>query len=187
MELVGVVEIYQRCKFNTSKGNKLKQELIKLGYVLSLSIKISSGRGGKTTILILIDKAWEAIGYQKPKMFGKGGEYHKKFVSQIAHYLRIKKYNPLIEYNLQGKQIDVVFEKDNQLIGIELEMSELSIPHAVTNYQKDTEVGVNHVIFITPTLKLKKQLAKKILSEVQNPPKKISFMTLGEFITQQEI
>jgi len=53
--------------------------------------------------------------------YGKGGFIHAYWVNEIYEYLRRKGFEPMKEFSVDGKIVDIAFEKDEKLVFIEVE------------------------------------------------------------------
>ncbi len=107
-------------------------------------IRIHELQKGKTMVNFWepTEKAWQTVGIAKPDAIIKGGYLHRGITLAIAEKAKWKKYKVEIEsFQANGKAIDLVLRKDDDVICIETAVSE-PMEKEITNTLKDFESGL---------------------------------------------
>ena len=89
---------------------KTRKSLLNKGTVEEISFKTKL-RGAPSHFLKLKDK----------KNYGRGQFVHAFWVNKIINYLKEEGYDPITEYKVNDKIVDIAYTKDEKLILIEVE------------------------------------------------------------------
>ncbi len=125
------------------------------------TIDISTLRG-RIKLFEITEKGQQIItplGY-KPKSWRKGGVEHQYWQYKVAQFFHYKGYKITENYLLgKGKEIDIVVEKDNEKIAIEIETGKSD---AYANIQKCLDANVDKILCLTTKPELKIKIREKI-------------------------
>lgn len=155
-----VTDRYARLNLSAEKGNSTvehlkRNELVKKAYV-------DFGRGGgKVALLSMTDKGCDVIN-RKPKVPGKGSIEHRYCQHRVFEIYKAQGYICEFEakHSDEGESIDILARKDNEAIGIEIELG-TDINQPIQNVRKCLNHGCTKVVVISKTTlrnKLKKEL-----------------------------
>jgi len=140
-------EITKLAKFSAGTGSRIaglcgKKNLIKI-------IQVSCIRG-RPKYPLLTPEAYQLLGLQEKKFFGKGaGLEHILYQHLIAEHFN--KYKPIIEFNADGKFIDVAIKTDEHFLCIEVAITPV---HEKANIEKN--ISIANADFIITACKDKK-------------------------------
>ncbi len=150
--LTGVVKRYTRLQISKRKGNELKEKLEIENFIKTIDISTMRGR---IKIFEITEKGQQIItqlGY-KPKSWRKGGVEHQYWQYKVAQYFHYKGYKVKENYSIgNGKEVDIVIEKENEKIGIEIETGKSDI---LANMEKCTDFNQILCLVTEPQLKVK--------------------------------
>lgn len=170
-----IVKRYEKLNLNRRKGNALKDNLIKKGYIESKEIRLSNGR---IMLFRLTEKAkqyLEKLGYLVRR--DRNGIEHRFWKWKVATYYRKKGYKVFIEKRINGA-VDVAVKKDNMSIAIEIETGTSDF---IKNILRDLKAGYNLVISVATNEivenKIREQLEKRKLDKI----KRIKVTTVRAF------
>ena len=111
-------EIYKLSGLPAGTGSRLLAECEKNNLIKLIQLR---GRGNPK-YPILTAKAYEVLGMQEKKFYGKGaGDEHVLWQHLIAE--KFSKFKPIIEKVKEGKSIDVAIQTNELLICIEVAMT----------------------------------------------------------------
>ena len=96
--------------WHRSRFSKVRKSLLEKGFVEEVSFK-TKAKGAPSHFLKLKGK----------EDYGKRGFIHAYWVEQIYNHLRKKGYDPVKEFKIDGKMVDIAFEEDDKLIFVEVE------------------------------------------------------------------
>jgi hypothetical protein len=121
-----------------------KQEMIEI-------CPISFGtRGNPKSFVVLKPKGAEFIGtdYERARLAGKGSTEHVIIQHLIAKAMRNAGKTASVEYQANGKAVDVAEIRDDRSIAYEIELAP-GHPHVAENVKKDFEAGFDAIVVIT--------------------------------------
>jgi hypothetical protein len=171
--LAGVVKRYTRLQISKRKGNELKEKLENQQYIKTIDISTLRGR---IKLFEITEKGQEIItplGY-KPKSWRKGGVEHQYWQYKTAQFFQYKGYKVRENYRIgNGKEIDIVVEKDNEIIAIEIETGKSDI---LANIEKCQ--GFKKVLCLVTQPELKGRLQEKV--------KTATVAFIKEFLKEEE-
>lgn len=96
--------------WHRSRFSKVRKSLLEKGFLEEISFK-TEAKGAPSHFLKLKGK----------EDYGKGGFIHAYWVEEICNHLRRKGYDPIKEFQANGKMVDIAFEKDEKLVFVEVE------------------------------------------------------------------
>ena len=96
--------------WHRSRFSKARKSLLEKGLLEEVSFK-TKAKGAPSHFLKLKGK----------ETYGKGGFIHAYWVNEIYEYLRRKGYEPVKEFSVDGKMVDIAFDKDGELVFVEVE------------------------------------------------------------------
>ncbi len=149
---LGTRDYYKGLEWPDSKGNRVKKEALEKGL-------ISEHRVGKTKIITLSEAGKEYIGSGYAEIPGKGSMEHRYYQHKVCPSLSGKGYQAEVEKFWNGKSIDVLGRKKDEILAVEIELQ--PVEHVIENIRKDIDAGAKRVLVLTPKEKLK-ELSKYI-------------------------
>ena len=96
--------------WHRSRFSKARKSLLEKGLLEEVSFK-TKAKGAPSHFLKLKGK----------ENYGKGGFIHAYWVNEIYGYLRRKGHEPVKEFSVDGKMVDIAFDKDGELVFVEVE------------------------------------------------------------------
>ena len=121
----GVVERYKRIGWSRRKGNEYKKLLLQKKCIDIVEIPTPSGR---VVIFTLTDTYKKTLGLNTSTSKRHGGIEHEYWKHKYAEKYQEKGYEVTLEYPIgNGKAVDVVAEKGNEKIAIEIETGRSNI------------------------------------------------------------
>ncbi len=152
--LAGVVKRYLRLSVSKRKGNEIKEKLENEQYIKTVDISTLRGRIKLFEITEKGQQIVTPLGYSK-KSWRKGGVEHQYWQYKVAQFFHYKGYRMEENYPLgKGKEIDIVVEKENEKIAIEIETGKSDI---LANIEKCIGFSQILCLVLTPTLQAKVQ------------------------------
>ncbi|MFC1718470.1 ATP-binding protein [Candidatus Poribacteria bacterium] len=150
--LLGIAERYRTTFMNPRSGNQCKRNLIELGLIKEVSIRISNGR---IKLLEPTDKGMEELKeYGYSRSWRHGGVEHLYWVRQVRKRLESKGYKVKEEYPIgNGETVDLAIIGKNKKIAIEIETGKSD---AVGNIRKCLAAGFEVVSVATNERALQK-------------------------------
>jgi hypothetical protein len=131
--LSGVSSRYKRLGYSVDKGNEIKIALVDKTFLTPISLPTKNGR------ILLLEPTQRAKEYflslgMKSDSNRKGGLVHQYWSMKVANYYRHEGFKVRYEVSIsQGKTVDLVIEKDNQKIAVEIETGK---SNAIENIRK---------------------------------------------------
>lgn len=134
---------YDSLGLSGSKGNRIKKDLVREGYLEEEEINTGK-RGANPKIVGLTEKGKRVLKDKEIEVEerGKGGLEHRFWQHMIAQHFENQGFKAHIEYELEGKGIDV-YAENKKKIGIEVAMSPKG---EVDNLEKDLELDLDKLI-----------------------------------------
>ena len=152
--LAGVVKRYTRLAVSKRKGNEIKEKLETDTYIKAIDISTVRGRIKLFEITEKGEKILTPLGY-KPKSWRKGGVEHQYWQYKVAQCYQYKGYAVKENYPLgNGKEVDIVVEKENEKIAIEIETGKSDI---MANLEKCQGFDTILCLVLSPALQAKVQ------------------------------
>jgi hypothetical protein len=156
--LSGVSSRYKRLEFSVDKGNEIKISLIDKRLLKPISLPTKNGR------ILLLEPTVEgkkiliALGV-KSDSNRKGGLVHQYWTMKAANYYRARGFKVIYEYPVsQGKTVDLVAEKDDQKIAVEIETGKSD---AISNIVKCSDF--KDIICIATTLQAENDIKQRLI------------------------
>ena len=114
------------------------------------------------------------------KVFHKKGSWeHEYWKYRIGEYYKKKGYKITYEYKIsKGKSVDLVAEKDEKKIAIEIETGKSDV---IYNIRKDLEAGFDEVISVALNSKIKEKIMSELLESGSDKNKNIKLIDISEF------
>ncbi len=160
--LAGVVKRYTRFQVSKRKGNEIKEKLENENFIKTIDISTLRGRIKLFEITEMGQQIITPLGYQK-KSWRKGGVEHQYWQYKVAQYYQYQGYIVKENYPLgNGKEVDIVVEKNNEKIAIEIETGKSDI---LENIEKCREKEFMQIICLTITHKLMEKV-KDVLKAI---------------------
>lgn len=169
-----------------AKQAKLKHEVVAGGLVLTHDLPT---RKNKWILWEATDKGWLVTGLEQPINKSKGGFLHQGLANLIAKTARKKGYRIEIEsFQSNGKAIDLVLRKGEEVIWIELGMSDAE--NELSNVLKDLASGITptKLIMACRDSKMKARLQELIAGEPSLVPfrDRIEVVLAGNLISFEQ-
>lgn len=174
----GVVARYERIGINRYQGNKTQNSLLEKGFISWRPVSIQKGR---IKVLVLTDKGKMAIPDVKVlKIFQKNESWnHAYWKFKIGEHYQKKAYRVTFEFQLgQGKSVDLMAEKGEKRIAIEIETGKSD---AVYNVRKCLEAGFNEISIVTLNEKMKEKIIEKLKEIPPVDSQKINVFSANNF------
>ena len=124
---------YELLALNYRNGNAAKTEGIKKKLIIQHSFH-SGRKGGKSVLLEPSAAAFAA--FKVPPMYEKPGFLHRYIQHQVKESMTAQGYKATLEKSVKGKNVDVVLERGNEKIAVEIAVTDR---HEVVNVRKDLE------------------------------------------------
>ena len=143
---------YQDLGLSNYSGNKLKQTLLKRGFLCEVRTKL--GRGARIAkFLIPSQTACRKMGL--PPYHGRGGPVHQYLQSYVGQQAETSGYSVQVEHRIPGAEgsIDVVIEREGTATAIEIAVSSTE-QRELHNIDKCLTAGYDNVLalFVDPSL-----------------------------------
>ena len=160
---IGIAERYKRLGITAEQGNKAKEDLFKKGVVDAEKVNT-----GKSQILLLrLTKVGEEIanelGFSITRIDGQASLEHEYWRNRVAQYCRNFGYQVKFEVRINGDS-DIVAEKGDLRIALEIETGKNGVNDAIDNIQKNLKAGGFEQIISVAT-------NKEFFGELQNKVK----------------
>jgi hypothetical protein len=169
---------YDLLGFNYRDGNEAKTTAIKKNLLIQHDFH-SGKRGGK---IVLLEPAKTAYAmFKLPAEYENPGFLHRYMQYQVKKAMAAQGYKATIEKDINGKSIDVVLEKDDESIAVEIAVTD---KHEVINVRKDIfKAGFSRVVIICKdknvVLAVKKKLDVEFGTDILS---KVICCLLSDFI-----
>ena len=134
-----ITELYEIANMPLSTGNKRKMEAMKDGLVGEFSTVIKAGRGGTAKFLFLTKKGHETL-HLIERIKARGGAEHNHWLLIIQQFYNKLGYEVEIEKHIQKFNgfIDILAEKDNEKIVIEVCIQKQNIQEIIEKLNSDS-------------------------------------------------
>lgn len=154
-------ERYRRLGWSFYKGNRIRDWMIKDGWIQVRTIKRPDGM---VKVFELTDEGKEKVGrlgFKVKRTWRKGGLEHGYWVQEIKSLLREQGFAVQVEKGLgKGKTVDLEARREDRKIAVEVETGKSD---AISNIRKDLEAGYDRVLVIC----LEEGLKERILGQMQ--------------------
>jgi len=173
----GIIERYRRLEFDAFLGNTAKAVLTNHGLIKTNDIPTSRGR---LKILELTDQGKEFLNKLGHSINDNlESAEHKFWKNQIAKYFRKSGCKTTIEYQMDsGKSIDVMVEKPNRKVAIEIETGKSDF---IYNILKCLEADIDMVLSVAINDDIANKIEKKLREKGLSDHEKISVLTVKDF------
>ena len=141
----GVIERNERLGISARKGNNLKELLIANNLIKQKGI---STRGGRIVLVQLTKKGSHLLkksGYDTENRIRQYGLVHEFWKDKVKRYYEKRGYEVTLEKKLNGKRADLVAEKGEERIAVEIETGN---SNAMRNIIKCLRAGFDTVISV---------------------------------------
>jgi hypothetical protein len=169
----GVKIRYQRLGLSIGKGNRLKQQLLDGGWLRSQTIDLGQTR---KVLLALTKQAKEILGIKNipPE---HGSLVHHYWQNWYAQRFRERGYQVSLETPRPSGSIDVVAQKNNLKIAIEIETGK---SHYIRNVQQNLLAGYNTVLVVATDKNAHERIEKDLATAGLLIPGKIQLILRGD-------
>ena len=148
---------YDLLGLNYREGNAAKAEAIKKKLILQHNFH-SGKRGGKI-VLLEPTRAAFAI-FKMPSTYENPGFLHRYMQHQVKKIMTAQGYKATLEKLVKGKNIDVVLEKGDERIAVEIAVTP---KHEMINVRKDIfQAGFDRVVIVGKDKKVLSAVKKKM-------------------------
>ena len=173
-----LTEIYKLAGFAAGTGSRIANDCEKKNLVKIVQVKFGRGR---PRYPVLLPEAYEVLGIQEKKFYGKGAGYeHILYQYLIAEHL--SDYKPVIELNRNNKFIDVGIVTNELLVCIEVAMTSA---HEKENIEKDiSKAKADFVIVACRDKKVLKEVHAIILEMPEQFRNKTEAYLISEILSK---
>jgi len=119
--LLPVGERYRRLKLHPETGNRLRKELLRAGFVEPLHINTGKTRITLFEITELGRQYLREIGVEVKELRRRGSLEHQYWCSKVKEFYEGKGYNVEEEFSVNGGAVDLMVQKGDERILIEVE------------------------------------------------------------------
>ncbi len=136
-------ECYNLLGLNYREGNAAKAEAISKGLIVQHSYH--SGKKGGKSMLLEPSKAAFAT-FKMPPAYENPGFLHRYLQHQVKEAMTAQGFKATLEKSVNGKNIDVVLERDGEKMAVEIAVTDR---HELVNVRKDIfQAGFDKVVII---------------------------------------
>ena len=169
---------YDLLKLNYREGNAAKAEAVAKKLIIEHTFH-SGKRGGKQVLLEPSKEAFDR--FQLKPQYENPGFMHRFLQHQVKDAMVERGYKVTLEKCVKGKNIDVVLEKGNEAVAVEIAVTD---KHEVVNVKKDIlKAGFDQVVIIGKDKKVVSAVRKKIDAECTSQvASKVTCCVLADFI-----
>lgn len=128
-KLDGVKRRYRRLKWSIHKGHRIKEALVRRGWLASEVVPVGNSR---KVLLRISEQAREKLGLSKASV-RREGLAHEYWKSVYARRLREQGYRVSVESPRIGGYVDVLGERNGKRIGVEIETGKSNVVENVRN------------------------------------------------------
>mgnify|MGYP000055855061 CR=1 FL=1 len=141
-----VTKIYKSLGLSGYKGNKIKENLIKKGFIIQEETR--KGHLGRLAKILTITNEGVSLLKKRPSP-GKGGNFHKHFQMMIKEQAELFGWKAKIEERIPRtlESVDVGLTKDEMRVAIEIS-STTQPDQEIYNIRKCLEAGYDYVISV---------------------------------------
>jgi len=159
--LLPVGERYRRLKLHPETGNRLRKELLRAGFVEPLHINTGKARITLFEITELGRQYLREIGVEVKELRRRGSLEHQYWCSKVKEFYEGKGYNVEEEFSVNGGAVDLMVQKGDERILIEVETGRSD---AVGNVRKCLGVGdFSRILVVTTSGDVKGKIEKELL------------------------
>ncbi len=175
----GIVERIERLGISTRKGNSLKELLIAKNSIEQKEISTRSGR----IVLVQLRKKGshllKKLGYDTENRIRQYGLLHEFWKDKVKRYYEKLGYKVTSEEKLNGERADLVAEKDEERIAVEIESGG---SEAIENIKKCLDAGFSLVVSVALNKKIENQIRKAIKEKNLNERQhRVLILNSGKF------
>jgi len=158
---------------NTAKNSAIQKKLL-------IQHNFHSGKRGGKIVLLEPTRAAFAM-FQLPPMYDNPGFIHRYLQHSVKEPMAAQGWKVSIEKCVNGKNIDLVLERDNERVAVEIAVTD---KHEVINVRKDIfQAGFDRVVIIGKDRKTVSAVEKKISAAFGNDIlSKVRCCVLADFI-----
>jgi len=168
---------YDLLDLNYREGNAAKTHALTKKLIIQHSFH-SGKRGGKS-VLLEPSRAAFAM-FMMPSAYDNPGFLHRYLQHQVKGAMTAQGFKATLEKCVSGKNIDVVLERDNERVAIEIAVTP---KHEIVNVRKDILAGFNSIVIIGKDRKTVSAVEKKISAAFGNDIlSKVRCCVLADFI-----
>jgi hypothetical protein len=153
-------ERYGRLGWNFYKGNRIRDRMVRDGWIQVRTIKRPDGM---VKVFGLTDKGMDEAGRTGLKVertWRKGGLEHGYWVQEITSFLRRQGFAVQVEKGLgKGKSVDLEARRDGKRIALEVETGKSD---AISNIRKALEAGYDRVLVVCLDGVLKEKVMEQV-------------------------
>jgi hypothetical protein len=154
-------ERYRRLGWNFYKGNKVRDRMVKEGWIMVRALKRPDGMVKVFELTEEGKDGAERLGYRVERTWRKGGLEHGYWVQEIKSLLREQGFAVQVEKGLgKGKSVDLEARREDRKIAVEVETGKSD---AISNIRKDLEAGYDRIMVVC----LEEGLKERILGQMQ--------------------
>ena len=141
-----VTKIYKSLGLSGYKGNKIKENLIKKGFIIQEETR--KGLLGRLAKILTITNEGVSLLKKRPSP-GKGGNFHKHFQMMIKEQAELFGWKAKIEERIPRslESVDVGLTKDEMRVAVEIS-STTQPEQEIYNIRKCLEAGYDYVISV---------------------------------------
>jgi len=163
---------------NYREGNTAKKTAIQKKLLIQHNFH-SGKRGGKTVLLEPTRAAFSM--FQLPPMYDNPGFMHRYLQDSVKGPMAAQGWKVSTEKCVNGKNIDLVLERDNERVAVEIAVT---TKHEVLNVRKDIfQAGFDMVVIIGKDRKTVSAVEKKIIAAFgKDILSKVRCCVLADFI-----
>jgi len=179
---IGIAQRYKKLGMTAEQGNKTKEDLFKKDVVDAEKVNT-----GKSQILLLrLTKVGEEIanelGYPIIKIDGQASLEHEYWRNRVAQYCRNMGYNVKFEVHINGDS-DIVAEKGDLRIALEIETGKNGVNDAIDNIQKNlkAKAGFEQIISVATNKEFFRELQNKVKETGLGPNDRVKVVPSDKF------
>ena len=154
-------ERYRRLGWSFYKGNRIRDRMVKEGWIQVRAIKRPDGM---VKVFELTEEGKDEVersGFRVERTWRKGGLEHGYWVEEIAGLLRKQGFAVQAEKALgMGKSVDLEARREDRKIAVEVETGKSD---AISNIRKDLEAGYDKILVVC----LEGELKERILYQLE--------------------
>jgi len=154
-------ERYRRLGWNFYKGNKVRDRMVKDGWIQVRTIKRPDGMVKVFELTEEGKDQAERSGLKVERTWRKGGLEHGYWVQEIKSLLREQGFAVQVEKGLgKGKSVDLEARREGRKIAVEVETGKSDV---INNIRKDLEAGYDKILVVC----LEEGLKERILGQIE--------------------
>lgn len=167
-------------------ANNLRKRLVEMGFIEPFTVNVGRDHGGSVTLTHITESGCKAIDRaSRFKLPARMSHEHFWWQRGIAAFYRRHGYDARIEFNLNGKLVDVGFRTKSGVTAIEVE---LSPKNAVRNVTEDLERGSSRVVVGCKNAKVRQAVESRLKQAIgEQGISRVKLMLLSEFSFVKEL